>query len=126
MSELPDSPFEPINDAGDTDETTDGINGEESLSEPADGPIDRLFDGDAPGPQVRELRDQYDMPQWAAIISRGIMRVATGSGVPPIAEILIGTVMGFLGSDMDLTGSSDDQDQNAGDTSNGAPPGVEL
>jgi len=122
-NELPDSPFEPINDTG--DET---IGGEESLSDPSAGPVDRLFDGDAPGPEVNELKADYDMPQWLAVLSRGIMRVATGGGVPPIAEIIIGSVMGILGSDLDI-GSSGDPDRStsdAGDTSDGAPPGVKL
>lgn len=120
--ELPDSPFEPINDTG--DETIDG---DESLSDPSTGPVDRLFDGDAPGPEVNELKADYDMPQWLAVLSRGIMRVATGGGVPPIAEILIGGIMGILGSDMDIGSSGEETSTtDAGDTSNGAPPGVKL
>lgn len=127
--ELPDSPFEPVDSGGD-------MGGEEELSGGGGGsPMDRLFDGDAPGPQVGELKADYEMPQWMAVLSRGIMRVATGSGVPPIAEILIGMVMGVMGSEMNLGGvggdSDDDRESSTansddGSTANGAPPGVQL
>ena len=125
--ELPDSPFEPV-DSGEE------MGGEEDLTGSAGSPIDRLFDGDAPGPQVGELKADYEMPQWMAVLSRGVMRVATGSGVPPIAEILIGTVMGFMGTDLSSAVKRDEEDsqkeqqqtRDAGTQGAGAPPGVDV
>lgn len=62
----------------------------------SDGPLDRLLDGDADGPAVGELQADYGFPQWMAVAARGVLRVATGSGVPPVFEILVGTVMGIM------------------------------
>jgi hypothetical protein len=121
MSDLPETPFETVDEQHD-DTSADPDAG--PIPEPSGGPIDRLFDADAPGPSVDELRGEYQMPRWAAIVSRGVMRVATGSGVPPVAEIIIGAVMGLMGSDMPLSIDSD-ADTNDEPTG-GAPPGVEL
>lgn len=55
--------------------------------------IDRLFDGSAPGPAVPQLMQQLGLERPHAMIARGVMRVSTGDGVPPIAEILIGMVL---------------------------------
>lgn len=57
------------------------------------GPLDRLLDGDAQGPPTSELQRDYSVGNAPAIMLRGVLRTATGSGVPPIAEILMG---GFL------------------------------
>lgn len=116
MSEnLPDSPFERIDD--------DGASSEETTAAPTGGtPMDRLFDGSAPGPAVGELKADYEMPQWLAVTSRGIMRVATGDGVPPIAEIVIGGAMGAMSSDMEFTTGDDESAENTG----GGPPGTDV
>lgn len=58
------------------------------------GPLDRLFDGNVPGPGVGELEADYDVEKPWAIFLRGVTRVATGSGVPPIAEIVWGGGLG--------------------------------
>ncbi len=123
--ELPDSPFESVEGDG------GGIDGDEELG--GGSPMDRLFDGNAPGPSVGELKADYEMPQWMAVLSRGIMRVATGSGVPPIAEIVIGSIMGFMGSDLSsaVSGSDDGEEReeesaDAGTQQAGAPPGVDI
>jgi hypothetical protein len=128
--ELPDSPFQPID--SETDDMGAGSGMEDTNT--AGSPLDRLFDGSAPGPQVGELKADYDMPQWLAVLSRGIMRVATGDGVPPIAEIVIGGVMGAMGMDgLSLSRDGDDngsrgtQNRDGGPTVNeGAPPNAEL
>lgn len=60
------------------------------------GPVERLFDGDQPGPSVSELRHDYEMPKDMAIASRGVLRAATGSGVPPIFEIMFGGFMAYM------------------------------
>jgi len=59
----------------------------------SDGPLDRLFDGDASGPSTRELQQEYGLDRNQSVAGRGILRVATGSGVPPVFEILFGSVM---------------------------------
>jgi len=91
---MSDSPF--------TDEPADaaGLSEQLGFDEPAGGPVDRggswfekLFDGDAVGPTVQELEADYDLPKEISVILRGVLRVSTGSGVPPIAEIALGAFM---------------------------------
>jgi len=84
-----------------------------------DGPVGRLFDGDAPGPEVGQLRADYEMPQWMAVAARGVLRVATGSGVPPVFEILVGSVMGIMQA-------QDDQDTETQTTDGGSDQDAEL
>lgn len=97
-----------------------GETGDETprMGEPAGGggggPVDRLFDGDAPGPQVPELTSEYGMPRWMAMAARGILRTATGSGVPPIFEILVGSVMGIM-QNSDGFGDGDDSGDFSGE-----------
>jgi len=55
--------------------------------------INKLFDGDAEGPPISQLRSDYDLPREICIILRGILRVSRGSGVPPIAEMVLGAVI---------------------------------
>jgi hypothetical protein len=59
-----------------------------------DGPMRRLFDGDADGPSTGELEAEYGLERWQSVFGRGILRTATGTGVPPVAEILLGGIMG--------------------------------
>lgn len=57
-------------------------------------PASRLFDGDAPGPSIPELEREYGISEkYITMPLRGILRVSTGSGVPPIVEILLGGVL---------------------------------
>lgn len=126
--ELPDSPFQSIEEG-----ETDDMGGSSGMADAgSSSPLDRLFDGNAPGPSVGELRADYSMPQWLAVMSRGIMRVATGDGVPPIAEIVIGGVMGAMGRELpglSLSRNDGDESTDSGstpDAGSGAPPGVEL
>lgn len=65
-------------------------------SDESTGWVARLWDGSADGPTVRELREDYDLPRWGLLGLRGILRVATGDGVPPIAEILLAGVLFVL------------------------------
>lgn len=119
--ELPDSPFQPIND-----DSSDDMGGMDDAAG-SGSPMERLLDGSAPGPSVQELRADYSMPQWLAVMSRGIMRVATGEGVPPIAEIVIGGVMGAMGKDYSGLSLSGDDDGSGGEPeTTGAPPGTEI
>jgi hypothetical protein len=70
---------------------------DEPAAEPSTGgPMQRLFDGNAQGPATRELQSDYGVPQWLAVTLRGILRVATGTGVPPLFEIAFGASMGAL------------------------------
>lgn len=86
----------------------DPLGDPEPAGSQATSPLERLFDGSAPGPSIGELRSDYEMPQWAAVIARGTMRTATGSGVPPIAEIAIGGIMGLLKAQDDDTDDASD------------------
>lgn len=64
----------------------------------AGGPLDRLFDGDCPGPSVGEIEMNYGLSKHWAVFMRGVVRVATGSGIPPIVEIAFGGALAFLNS----------------------------
>ncbi len=78
------------------------------------GPLSRLLDGNADGPQVPELMQQYGIDSRPiAIACRGCVRVGTGSGIPPLAEIVIGGVLLFLSqSDSDEPDATDMEDIN--------------
>jgi len=89
---MSDSPFH--------DDEPAGLSEELGFDEPAGSPADRggswfqkLFDGDAVGPTVAELEADYDLPKEISVILRGVLRVSTGSGVPPVAEIALGAFM---------------------------------
>jgi len=64
------------------------------------GPLSRLFDGDATGPQVSELQGDYSVGRDVAVMLRGALRTATGSGVPPVFEIVMGGLL-FMRSQND-------------------------
>lgn len=64
-------------------------------------PLSRLFDGRASGPSVGQLEGDYGLQKDQAIFGRGLIRTATGDGVPPIAEILGGAVMWALRTQTD-------------------------
>lgn len=76
------------------DDSADGDPAGEQAASPASSPMGRLFDGNAQGPSTTELKADYGVPQWLAITLRGILRVATGEGVPPLFEITFGGAMG--------------------------------
>lgn len=77
-----------------------------------EGPISRLFDGSAPGPSVEELRMDYELPRPLAMIARGILRVASGDGVPPIFDIVMGSVL-FIMQQQEGEGDSNGRDADA-------------
>jgi hypothetical protein len=84
MSEPTDNPFESIDD----DPGDPGVT--------ADGPLGRLFDGSADGPSVGQLQADYNLPWHWSTALRGCCRVATGRGVPPAFEIVLGSGIGLL------------------------------
>jgi hypothetical protein len=90
----------------------------------SDGPLDRLLDGDAEGPAVGELQADYGFPQWMAVAARGVLRVATGSGVPPVFEILVGSVMGIMRTFGD--GGEETADHDGGEGGDGDGDGVPI
>lgn len=107
---MPDNPF------------TDTPNADTGGTQPASSPIDRLFDGSAPGPATQELEADYGMSKHQAVLGRGIMRTATGDGIPPIFEILFGGGMWFLSikrSESSVISSGDGGDDS--DEMNGLP-----
>lgn len=58
------------------------------------GVLERLFDGSADGPGVRQLQADYQIEHWMALIVRGVLRAAPGTGMPPIGDISIGGLLG--------------------------------
>lgn len=86
IPEMSDSPFSDADEVGPADNADPGGQGPGSW-------VGRLFDGDAPGPALQELEADYDLPREICIALRGVLRVANGSGVPPIAEIMLGIVI---------------------------------
>lgn len=118
QEELPDDPF--------SDGPTDGTTGTARDGLPPAGGVGggvmgRLFDGSVGGPSVDELRADYGLPREWSIALRGIVRVATGEGIPPAAEILMGSVMGMFKMDgLELPSGSDETDSQP-DNENVAP-----
>jgi len=97
---MSDSPFsDDAEPAGDPDA--------EPQPQPAGSIAGRLFDGNARGPAVGELQSDYNLNRELAVPLRGVMRIADGDGVPPIAEIVLGVVLLLLsrqaGTDADET-----------------------
>lgn len=64
------------------------------LLEGGGSPIERLFDGNAQGPSVGELRGDYQLDHWMALVVRGVLRAAPGRGMPPIGDITLGGLLG--------------------------------
>jgi len=120
FQDLPEDPFE--SDIDDDEQTTDSAR--------SDSPADRLFDGNAEGPDVPELQSDYGLSRPWAIFCRGTLRAATGTGAPPIFEIVTGPAMGLMrikGDDVSiLGGGSDSEETNDTPSSSGAPPNVDL
>jgi hypothetical protein len=83
---MSDSPFD---DDADGEPTPDG----EPQPQPAGSIAGRLFDGNA---SVGELQADYDLNREIAVPLRGVMRIADGDGVPPIAEIILGVILLML------------------------------
>jgi hypothetical protein len=82
---------------------------EKTTSQGVDGQswINKLFDGDAEGPPISQLRSDYDLPREICIILRGILRVSRGSGVPPIAEMVLGAVIYVISQSQDSDSNPD-------------------
>lgn len=86
---MPDSPF-----AGDI-ESEPAVDGEEMTTD-GGGITERLFDGGVSGPTTDELQSEYGLSNPWAISLRGAIRAATGSGVPPIFELVFGGALGVM------------------------------
>lgn len=88
-------PFD--DEPGDGELPTDGEAVEaEPVSESGNGIAGRLLDGDRDGPSIDDMKNDYGLGQEGAIAGRGIVRLATGGGVPPAFEIVAGGVLGAL------------------------------
>lgn len=86
---------DPFSDAG----TQDGADREQHTgSNTTTSWFGKLFDGDADGPPLAELERDYDLPREICIVLRGVLRTASGSGVPPVAEILLGIIIYVVSS----------------------------
>lgn len=99
MTENPDVQPDPFGDEPGAGSVEEGPVEEGELDlddDPGDGIISRAFDGDRDGPSVSELRDQYGLGREAGIAGRGIARMATGAGIPPILEIATGAGLATL------------------------------
>jgi len=80
-------PFTRIDEGG-----VDNEIGDERVGTP--GAFGRLLDGSITGPSVDTLKAEYNIAYHWALTLRGVIRAATGDGVPPLWEITIGTIMG--------------------------------
>lgn len=83
-AEQPDSPFQPV----------DGEPGDTSVT--SSGALGRLFDGTAGGPSLEQIRSDYNLSLHWGMFTRGTVRAATGTGIPPIAEIVMGAILGTV------------------------------
>jgi hypothetical protein len=112
--------FEQPSETGETGLTdnpfTDGQDEPANDTTATGGPLQRLFNGDAPGPSTGELEQEYGMSKHQAVAGRGVLRTATGSGVPPIFEILFGAGMWFMAArgEGGISIGSDDDDGGTG------------
>jgi len=128
FQELDDDPFSASDSMNDGDGGQTGIGG-------GSGPVGRLFDGNAEGPDVPTLQGDYGLSRPWAMVCRGTLRVATGSGVPPIFEIVAGSAMGLMAAQdgdgasgvLPSSDSTDDREEGDGgaDPSAGSPPPVQ-
>jgi len=125
FDEIEDDPF------GASDGMNDGDGGQGGLTG-GSGPVGRLFDGNAEGPDVPTLQGDYGLSRPWAMVCRGTLRVATGTGVPPIFEIVAGAGMGVMQAQDGASGvlpssDSDGQDEadESADPSAGSPPPVQ-
>jgi hypothetical protein len=76
---------------------TDGdVDDVEPVDDSGEGIGARLLDGDRDGPSIDDMKNDYGLGQEGAIAGRGIVRLATGGGVPPAFEIVAGGVLGAL------------------------------
>jgi len=132
FEELDDDPF-----SSSTDTAADTADNASTPSIGNGGVVSRLFDGDAVGPQVPELQGDYGFSRPWAMVCRGTLRVATGSGVPPVFEIVAGAGMAAMSAQEDGGGSllSRGEDEDSSSSGNGSggqpstagsPPGVDL
>lgn len=64
------------------------------LMDSGGSPLERLLDGNAEGPSVGELRGDYQLDHWMALVVRGVLRAAPGRGMPPIGDITLGGLLG--------------------------------
>jgi len=103
-NELPDDPFNPVDEPTAEDPATSGPIGKGDV-------MSRLFDGAAPGPGVQELQADYGLGREWSIALRGLVRSATGDGIPPVAEILMGSVLGVFKLQRGSNAGSDGQDE---------------
>jgi len=79
------------------DEESGGRSGEATWAPTASsGPLARLFDGRASGPSVGRMEADYGLDKPQATVARGLTRVGSGDGVPPIAEIVLGSILWVL------------------------------
>lgn len=120
FDELPDNPFEASTDDVDHDEQTD-------TTQSGSGPVGRLFDGNAEGPDVPELQSDYGFSRPWAIVCRGTLRASTGSRVPPIFEIFAGLGMvGMRHRDADFSVLSGDDNSSETPSPDGAPANLAV
>lgn len=91
--EQPDSPFSSTDTAEDT--APEGGLPPAGGGGMGSGPMGRLFDGSAPGPPVGQIESDYGVGKPWSIGLRGVVRTATGEGVPPIVEIGLASAAGL-------------------------------
>jgi len=105
--ELPDDPFNPVDEPTDDPAEASGTVGSGDVAS-------RLFDGSAHGPSVQELEGDYGLGREWSIALRGLVRAATGDGIPPVAEILMGSVLGAIKLQRGGTGGGNGEEDQIG------------
>jgi len=71
-----------------------GSEGVDPTPDPSDSTLraalNRLFDGTAEGPSVRQVMDEYALERPEAMMARGVARLGSGDRLPPGADLGIG------------------------------------
>ncbi|MBC9985161.1 hypothetical protein E4P24_02080 [Haloferax sp. AS1] len=78
-----------------------------------------LFDADATGPAVSQLRSEYpDLPRGSHYLLRMLIRVSGGDGTPPVVDGAVGTTLlglQYLPSETAQDGNGDENDSGQND-----------
>ncbi|GGC53068.1 hypothetical protein [Haloferax sulfurifontis] len=89
----------------------------ESDGDSSKGVFAALFDADATGPAVSQLRSEYpDLPRGSHYLLRMLIRVSGGDGTPPVVDGAVGTTLlglQYLPSETAQDGGEDESDSSS-------------
>lgn len=110
-----------------TEAPAGGSDGSEPRGEPsgsgADSLVGRLLDSEAEGPDVSQVRREYDVPRPLAFILRGVIRTASGSALPPLGDMTLGGLLYAATQGAFGTAEGDDDQDDDGDQVGGGLDG---